>query len=80
MRYTPQQQKNLKRIFGIIERIQNGDNFMNYSPYHIAGIRKCYKDLTEFSTAKTISHTVVSLYTECGFTAHKVGSEWIIKA
>lgn len=80
MRYTPQQQKNLKRIFSIIERIQSGDNFMNYSPYHIAGIRKCYQDLTEFSRAKTISETVVSLYTECGFAAHKVGSEWIIKA
>lgn len=80
MRYTPAQQKNLKRILGIIERIQSGDNFMNYSPYHIAGIRKCYQDLTEFSTAKTISKTVVSLYAECGFAAHRVGSEWIIKA
>lgn len=79
MRYTQQQQKNIKRIFGIIERIQNGDNFMNYSPLHIAGIRKCYKDLTDFSTAKTIHPEIVSLYTECGFIAHKVGSEWIIK-
>lgn len=79
MRYTTQQQKNMRRMFCIIERIQYGDNFMNYCPLHIAGIRKCYQDLSDFSTAKTIHPEVATLYAECGFAAHRIGSEWIIK-
>ena len=77
MKWTPKQKQQLSRATNIIEGVKSGKH-REYTPLDIAHLNRCYKELVESRSTKTILSTVVEIFADCGFTVNKRGMEWVI--
>lgn len=77
MKWTPKQKQQLSRVTNKIDSIRNG-NKLEYTPLDISNLNRCYKELLEAKTTKTILPAVVEVFADCGFTVDRRGMEWII--
>lgn len=78
MKQTPKQKQQLSRVTNKIDSIRNG-NKLEYTPLDISNLNRCYKELLESRSTKTILPAVVEVFADFGFTVNRRGMEWIVK-